>query len=210
MWPKVEQHLPPAPATIVELGCGRFGGFVPRLRQRGYVALGVDPAAPEGDGYRRTEFEHSDLPSPLNGVIACTSLHHVADPTEVLEKIAGALSPQGVLIIVEWDWEAVDDATAQWCFHRANPDGWLSRRHEGWQASGQPWEDYLREWAGEHGIHSTRQLFRELDERFQREVCDRGPYFFADLSDTSEADELEAISAGEIRAARIDYVGRVR
>ncbi len=210
LWPRVQQHLPPPPATIVELGCGRSGGFVPRLRRTGYEALGIDPAAPESAEYVRNEFEHSELPSPLNAVIACASLHHVADPREVVGRIADSLTAQGVLIVVEWDWEAVDVATASWCFQRAEPESWLSRRQEGWKASGQPWERYLQAWAAEHGIHSAGELLRELDERFQRVVCERGPYFFADLDETTEADEREAISSGEIQAARIDYVGRAR
>jgi hypothetical protein len=40
-------------------------------------------------------------------------------------------------------------------------------------------------------------------------VCDRGPYLFVELDDTSEPDELAAINAGRIRALRIDYVGRL-
>jgi hypothetical protein len=36
-----------------------------------------------------------------------------------------------------------------------------------------------------------------------------GPYFFAELSEVSEEDELSAIEAGLIRPARIDYVGQV-
>jgi SAM-dependent methyltransferase len=194
----------------VELGCGRFGGFVPRLREAGYEALGIDPAAPDGEEYRRTKFENSDLPPQLDALIACTSLHHVADPGEVVAKIAGALAPTGAVIIVEWDWESVDEATACWGFERAEPDSWLSRRQDGWKASGQSWERYLRAWAGEHGIHSVGQLIRDLDGRFQRVVCDRGPIFFPDLADTTEADELDAIRSGAIRATRIDYVGRAR
>jgi SAM-dependent methyltransferase len=209
LWPRVQAHLPPPPATIVELGCGRLGGFVPRLRQGGYEALGIDPTAPDGDEYRGTEFEKTELPPQLGGVIACTSLHHVGDPGEVVAKMAGALATPGVVIIVEWDWERVDEATARWCFERAEPDSWLRRRQDGWRTSGQSWERYLRAWAGEHGIHSAGQLLRYLDGRFQRVVCDRGPYFFADLTDTTEADELEAIDSGVIRATRIDYVGRL-
>lgn len=210
LWPRVQEHLPPRPATIAELGCGRLGGFVPRLNQGGYEALGIDPQAPEGPDYVRAEFEHTDLPSPLHGVIACTSLHHVADPGAVVERIAAALDPEGVVVVVEWDWEEVDEASARWAFERAEPDSWLSRRREGWSASGQSWERYFRSWAGEHGIHGAPELLRELDARFQRVACQRGPFFFADLIDTSEADESEAIASGEIRAVRIDYVGRPR
>jgi SAM-dependent methyltransferase len=208
LWPGVQQHLPAPPATIVELGCGRSGGFVPRLRDAGYDALGVDPQAPDGQEYLRTEFEQSELPRPVHGLIACTSLHHVADPGEVVARIADALDPGGVLVVVEWDWEAVDEETARWALRRAGPDSWLSRRQEGWDASGQPWETYFRSWAAEHRLHSARDLFAELDQRFERLAHQRGPFFFADLTDTSEADELEAIGSGEIRAVRVDYVGR--
>jgi SAM-dependent methyltransferase len=208
LWPTVREYLPPPPATIVELGCGRFGGFVPRLREDGYEAIGIDPAAPEGEDYQRVEFEHSDLPRQLDGVIACTSLHHVADPGEVVARIADALRRPGVLVVVEWDWQSFDEASARWCFDRAQPESWLTRRHEGWKASGQPWETYLRDWARGHGIHDAARLLRHLDERFQRVKCERGPYFFAGLTDTTESDEREAIKSGVIQALRIDYVGR--
>jgi SAM-dependent methyltransferase len=212
MWPRVRSDLPPPPATIVELGCGRLGGFVPALLDSGYRALGIDPAAPEGSSYRQIEFERSELPTNLNGVVACTSLHHVDDPAEVLDKIAAALAPGGKVVVVEWDWERFDEATARWCFERlADPaaDGWLPRHREGWGASNEAWNDYLRGWASHHGIHRGARLLEELDKRFRRVRCDRGPYFFPDLAQTTEADEVEAIGAGEIQANRIDYVGRL-
>jgi SAM-dependent methyltransferase len=212
LWPKIRAHLPAPPATIVELGCGRHGGFVPRLLDSGYAAIGIDPAAPDGDAYRQLEFERSNLPSPLEAVIACTSLHHVADPGQVLDKVANALAQSGLMVVVEWDWESFDEATARWCFERLGPpenEGWLRRRHDDWSGSGQRWEDYLRDWAGREGVHSGQGLLRELDRRFERVVCERGPYLFPDLSDISEEQELAAIEAEEIQATRIDYVGRV-
>jgi SAM-dependent methyltransferase len=210
IWPTVQRHLPPPPATVVELGCGSVGGFVPRLRDSGYEAIGIDPKAPDADEYRRIEFERSELPARLEGLIACTSLHHVADPAEVVARMAGALGSGGVVIVVEWDWESMDEATARWCFERAPAEGWIRRRREGWEASGQPWGSYLRAWASEHGIHSVDRLLSELDERFERLACDRGPFYFADLDGASEDDELAAITVGAVQPARVDYVGRLR
>ena len=106
------------PAVTLEIGCGRLGGFVPKLRANGYDGVGIDPVAPEADCYRRVEFEQSDLPPDMESVIACTSLHHVAEPGEVLEKVANGLAPGGLVIVVEWDWEGFDEATARWCFER--------------------------------------------------------------------------------------------
>ena len=194
------------------MGCGRLGGFVPRLLEAGYEAMGVDPAAPEGDDYRRVEFERSEISGPLEGVVACTSLHHVADPGEVLDKITHDLAPGGLIIVVEWDWEGFDAATADWCFERldhSGPESWLHHRHDQWAASGQAWEDYLHGWARQHGLHSARRLVAGLDQRFQRLICRRGPYLFAELGETSEADERHAIDTGRIGALRIDYVGRL-
>jgi SAM-dependent methyltransferase len=209
LWPTVRGHLPDSPATVVELGCGKFGGLVPRLRQDGYEAIGIDPEGPDGEDYRRVEFERCQMPVPLDGAIACTSLHHVADPGEVVAQIADALAPTGVVIIVEWDWERFDEPTARWCSDRAADGSWLQRRLEGWRASGQPWEDYFRSWAEEHGIHSARELLDRLDGRFERVACQHGPFLFADLDEVGEAEERAAIDSGAIRAMRVDYVGRL-
>jgi SAM-dependent methyltransferase len=212
LWPKVRSYLPAPPAIIVEVGCGRLGGFVPRLRDSGYQAIGIDPAAPEGDEYRRVEFERSDIPTQVDGVLACTSLHHVGDPDEVLDKIAMALAPSGVIVVVEWDWESFDEAAAHWCFERLGPPeqhSHLHRRRDEWRTSGQSWENYLRSWTKQEDLHSARDLIRELDRRFERLTLDCGAYFFPDLAGTTEADELDAISRGELNACRVDYVGRV-
>jgi SAM-dependent methyltransferase len=183
------------------------------LFESGYHALGVDPKAPEGASFRRVEFERCELPSRADAVVACTSLHHVAEPDEVLDKVAASLRPRGVVIVVEWDWENLDEATARWGFDRlgpADPGGWLARRREGWIASRQPWMSYLHAWATDEGLHGGERLIRELDRRFRPLFRGSGPYLFADLPSTSEADEAHAIEAGEIRATRIDYVGRAR
>lgn len=210
LWPWIRSALPPRPAVVVELGCGSLGGFVPRLDQAGYEALGVDPQAPAGAAFDRVEFERSRLPAPVDAVVACTSLHHVGNPAGVVEKIAQHLHRDGVVIVVEWDWQSFDEATAQWCFARLGPsqgEGWLHRRRDEWTASGQSWGDYVQSWAEHHGVHRADLLVGELDHRFRRLAYSRGPYFFCELANTSEADERQAIAAGRIRATRIDYVG---
>jgi len=211
MWPRVRSWLPVPPATVVELGCGSLGGYVPALSADGYDAMGVDPAAPEGPAYRRVEFERVELPARVDAVVASTSLHHVADPGAVLEQVAGALGGDGLVIVVEWDWEAFDEDTARWCLEReVQPDGWLRRRLDAWADAGQAWESAFQGWAREHGLHGAGTLVAELDRRFERVVLDRGPYLFTELVDMTDDDEQRAIDAGEIPALRVDYVGRVR
>jgi SAM-dependent methyltransferase len=147
VWPFVRSQLPLAPTWVLEVGCGTLGGFVPALLASGYHAVGVDPEAPEGPGYRQIEFERYEPPQPVDCVVASLSLHHVADLNEVLDRLGAVLAPGGVLVVVEWAWERFDEATARWCFARlASPNpgeepGWLHKAQERWAASGQRWDD---------------------------------------------------------------------
>jgi SAM-dependent methyltransferase len=216
VWPFVRAQLPPAPARVLELGCGTLGGFVPALLDGGHEAVGVDPEAPAGPAYHRIEFERYAPPRPLDCVVASTSLHHVADLGDVLDRVAAALVADGTLVVVEWAWERFDQATARWCFERlpavtppAEP-GWLHHHRDGWLASGQPWEAYIQAWADSEGLHAGRKILRGLDARFDRQLYLDAPNFFADLDGTSEADEQGAIDAGLIQATGIRYVGRPR
>jgi SAM-dependent methyltransferase len=120
--PFVREHLPPPPARVLEIGCGPLGGFVPALRLAGYDVVGVDPEAPDGDAFVRTEFEQHDVGRPLDAVIACTSLHHVRDLDEVLDRVGASLTDGGTLVVIEWSHERFDDATAAWCFDRLSAD----------------------------------------------------------------------------------------
>lgn len=212
MWPVLLEHLPDAPASALEIGCGATGGFVPMLEALGYVAVGVDPEAPDGPQFVRRTFEEAELPDPFAVVVACTSLHHVDDPAAVVDRIADVLRSDGTLIVVEWAWEELDEATASWCFERLDPDGdgWLHSRREYWQASGRPWDEALRDWAEQHGIHRGVDLVAQLDRRFERVRLARGPYCFSGLAGTSPRDEQAAIDAGLIRATRVDYVAVLR
>jgi SAM-dependent methyltransferase len=211
VWPFVKGQLPPAPATVLEVGCGALGGFVPALREGGYQAIGVDPEAPEGSDYQRTEFERYNPPWPVDCVVASLSLHHVADLDAALDRLQELLAPGGVLVVVEWAWERFDEATARWCFARLGPPppgaepGWLHKHRQRWSASGRSWEDYLRGWATEEGLHPAEQILRGLAMRFTRSRAVDAPYLFADLVETSETEEQAAIDAGQIQAIGIRY-----
>jgi SAM-dependent methyltransferase len=209
----VRSWLPPAPAQVIDLGCGSEGGFVPSLSANGYDAIGIDPQAPAGAQYQRADFERASLPEQLEAVVASTSLHHVADPTHVIDRITARLAPGGRLVVVEWGWENFDEETADWCFARLGPDdegGWLHHRRDEWLASGLQWPSYLRDWAEREHLHRGDELVRLLNERLQCEFLENGPYFFPDLADTTAADEQAAIDASVIKATRIDWVGAPR
>jgi len=214
-WPEVRERLPQAPADVVEIGCGPLGGFVPWLREAGYAAVGVDPEAPSEPSFRSIRFEEYEPPGSVDAVVAGTSLHHVDDLAEVLDRVADALRPGRVVIVIEWDWQRFDEATARWCFARLRPPAdddeasWLHRHKEGWASSGRSWPEYWRGWIEEEGLHAGRDIVRALDQRFDRQACEYGPYFFPDLEAT-KAEEAEAITAGVVQATGFTWVGNRR
>jgi SAM-dependent methyltransferase len=209
LWPLLRAHLPSPPARVVDLGCGPLGGFVPFLHSNGYDAAGVDPEAPDTTDYYRVEFEQLELPERVDAVIASTSLHHVADPVALIDRLTTTLRSKGALVVVEWAWEKFDDATAHWCFQRLGHDeeNWLRRLRDEWTSSGQGWQTFIADWATRDGLHRGEALLQLLDERFERRLLACGPYFFPDLADTTAADEQAEIAAGLIQATRIDWVG---
>jgi SAM-dependent methyltransferase len=216
-WPLVRRHLPAAPASVLELGCGPLGGFVTKLRAVGYEATGVDPHAPDGPWYQRREFERAELPRHVDSVVASTSLHHVANPAQVLERIARTLRQGGRLVVVEWAWERFDETTARWCFDRLAPghadhhgSGWLRHHRDGWAASGQEWERYFGTWAQHERLHTGQEIVRELEARFDTQLHVEGPYVFADLGTITATEEQAAIDAGQIQPTGIFYVGEPR
>jgi SAM-dependent methyltransferase len=210
--PFVRSELPAPPARVLEIGCGPLGGFVPALRTEGYAAIGIDPRAPASPEFHQIEYEQFVPPQPVDAVVACTSLHHVADLDAVLDRIRDALVPGGRLVVVEWARERLDERTARWCFARVGTGdgepGWLHRHHDRWQESGLPWETYLESWAAEEGLHTGERIVAGLDARFERVRLETGPYCFPGLEGTSEADEQAAIDAGDIEATGIRYAGR--
>jgi SAM-dependent methyltransferase len=209
-WPWVRSHLPAAPARVVEIGCGPLGGFVPRLTAAGYDATGVDPAAPDEPGYHRIEFEQYAVPAPVDAIIACTSLHHVADIDTIAERMATALALGGTVIVIEWAVELFDEPTARWCFARLgevdDESNWLQRHREAWWDSGHRWNQYLTQWIHEHTIHTGASVQRALNRHFRTTRPAPTPYFFPALDETTYADEQAAIDAGRIRPTGVTYV----
>lgn len=106
--------------------------------------------------------------------------------------------------------ERFDEATARWCFDRLADDepGWLHRHRDRWLASGDAWDVYLDGWAASEGPYTGDNILQALAARFDTRLSARGPYFFADLSGVTAADEQTAIDAGHIQANGIKYVGR--
>ncbi|MFN8058603.1 MAG: methyltransferase domain-containing protein [Vicinamibacterales bacterium] len=110
LWRGLEPHLPPPPASVVDIGAGT-GDFAERLVHAGYRASLVDvsaamlaeAAARLGRADVRTvvgDIEHDELelaPSSVDIVVCHSVIEFVEDRERVAERLVGWLRPGGVL-----------------------------------------------------------------------------------------------------------------
>jgi SAM-dependent methyltransferase len=211
-------HLPAAPARVLEIGCGD-GALALRMAAAGHQVTAVDPVAPEGPIFRRARFEELDDPGPYDAVVACLALHHVGDLARVLDSSVRLLRPDGELLVVEFGWDRIDQATGCWYWRHLPAD--QDRREEGFlwsccqqwrgdlERAAEEFERHRGRWARREELHDSAAMLRELHARYAAELLDWGPYLYLDL-DATEADEQAGIDRGEIQATSFRFVGRPR
>lgn len=199
-------RLPSPPARVLEVGSGQ-GELTTTLAVAGYEVVGIDPAAPEGELFRRLTLEDLDETERYDAVVAARSLHHIRDLDAALGKIATLLEEGGVLVVEEFAWDLLDEATLAWL--------WEQRRalaaQGGDQTPASP-EELRAEWDADHlGLHGDAALRTALDRHFREEAFVRTPYLHRLLGGaTSAVLEQALVDAGTIRPLGFRYAGRPR
>jgi ubiquinone/menaquinone biosynthesis C-methylase UbiE len=195
----VHAHLPPPPARVLEVGCGR-GDLARAVARAGYRVVAIDPEAPSGELFRASTLEDYADPDPFDAVVASRSLHHVPDLPRGLDKIARLLRPQGRLILNEHAFDRFDEPTARWYFEK---------RAEIRGAVSPSLEQCLLRWRDDHaGLHGYATMREELDRRFTEHFFTWTPYLHGELAGAvSEQEERALIDAGTIQATGFRYVG---
>jgi ubiquinone/menaquinone biosynthesis C-methylase UbiE len=207
-----------SPIRVLEVGCGE-GELALALARAGHSVTAIDPQASEGPIFRRTRIEEFTDSAQFDHIVAILSLHHVEDLGMALSNMADLLRAGGTLIVFEFAWDRIDEATAEWALERlpvaslSEKPSWLGCRCQEWARGGAretraPAESYFAEWASEEGFHSSRRIRDELGRRFVERFFEWVPYLYPDLrEDVSESDESAAIEAGTINATGFRYVG---
>lgn len=218
----VLDRLPDRPVRVVEIGCGD-GDLARAMARAGHHVTAVDPQAPQEDAptdrleFRRGAFEDAELtPGAFDVVVASLSLHHVGDLGYVLDKAAGLLREGGTVLVAEFGWDRIDEATARWYSAHLSappypPEAFLAAHCDRWRqdaAAGRarPLGEYVAEWAAGERMHPSSALLRELRARFGQEHLAWLPYLHDGLTAT-EADEAAAIRAGRIQPTGFHFTG---
>jgi hypothetical protein len=191
-------QLPEPPRRVLEVGCGEEGGVAPALASAGHDVLAIDPEAPEGSLYRRVTLEELDDPGPFDAVVAGRVLHHVHPLGPALDKLV-ELAP--VLILDEFAWNHVDEATEDWYESQYRLLVATGRRPKG--------PSDLGVWRARHSdLHSYETLRAEIDTRYEERHFEWRPYLYRWLEGpATEALEQGLIDAGAIRPIGFRWTG---
>lgn len=180
--------LPAPPAAVLDAGCGD-GRLTIELRELGYDASGLDPRAPEGEGFIRGTLEELEEREAFDAAVAVYSLHHLNDAPLAVERLAASIRPGGRLIVAEFAREDCGRQAEAW-FERHRLDSMPGGRGHG------------------HHLLELADLRRLLEERLTELHAERVPYLSIENKRPDLLDaEAEAITAGELPAigARLVY-----
>jgi SAM-dependent methyltransferase len=197
----VTAQLPPAPARVLEVGCGS-GRLACALDDLGYRVVAIDPAAPEGPIFQAVSLEEFADPGGFDAVVASRSLHHIPDLADALSKLHRLLVPDGRLIVVEHAFERLDEPTARW---------YLEKRRARQRGAPSSVDACMAEWEADHaGLHSYAAMRRELDRHFTERWFAWTPSLYLELGDGLEHEERRLIETGSIQATGFLYIGAPR
>ena len=192
------EDLPPPPARVLEVGCGRTGGVTPALVEAGYDVLAIDERAPEGERFRQVTLEQLEEPAEFDAVVAERVFHHVHPLGEALDKVA-RLAP--LFLLDEFAWERIDDSARDW----------YERQYRALAAAGRepPGPRDLAEWRETwDDLHPSDVLRRELAARFEQRLYEDRPYLYRWLDGpATEPLEQALIDARAIQPIGFRWVG---
>ena len=164
--------------------------------------MGIDPDAPEGDPFRRVPLENFSTSERFDAVVANRSLHHIVDLRGGVDRIHSLLASGGALILNEFAWDRMDQATAAWYQGHVSKPGPKD-------ASLLPGA-FPSEWVAEHeGLHGFEAMRAEVGRRFDEALFEWTPYIAHHYleRDDLEGEENRLIESGEIRAIGFRYIG---
>jgi SAM-dependent methyltransferase len=194
----VLSNLPLRPARVLEVGCGR-GDLARTLDATGYDVTAIDPVAPEGPIFRRLKLEELDVDERFDAVVASQSFHHITNLEVALDRVLALLGGAGRLILDEFAWDRLDQATADW--YEKQRRVLLAARRDHDRPSAAEWDSHHA------GNHTYSEMHAAIEAHFDGRF-EWVPHLYRYLGGVATPDlEESLIDSGAIQAVGFRFVG---
>jgi SAM-dependent methyltransferase len=195
----VRANLPPAPASVLEVGAGD-GALARALRADGYEVTAIDPKSDSPDVQGVALADLPDPARPFDAAVAVVSLHHVEPLEASIERLAAVMAPGAPLLLDEFDASALDERAAAW---------WLEqRRARGGDEEESPAEliETMRA-----KVHAIEDLVRALTRWYEVGAPVRGTYLYRwKLDESLRPVEAELVGTGRLPPTGVRIIARRR
>lgn len=189
----VERSLPGKGRRVLEVGCGS-GELAASLAQNQFavVAIDCDPDAVAGAQQLGVDARVATWPDfdggRFDAVLFTRSLHHIHPLVKALKQAADSLLPRGRLIVEDFAYEAVDDATLRWfgaAIQALDRRNLLIKDNEFLNALRLNTET-LSAWRANHEreLHTAANISGQINGVFAKVTREDVPYFFRYLTNT--------------------------
>jgi SAM-dependent methyltransferase len=195
----VRANLPPAPASVLEVGAGD-GTLARTLRADGYEVTAIDPKSESPDVEAVALADFPAPTRPFDAAVAVVSLHHVEPLERSIERLAAVMAPGAPLLLDEFDASALDEHAAAW---------WLEqRRARGGDEDESPTEliETMRA-----KVHAIDHLVRVLTRWYEVGAPLCGTYLYRwKLDESLRPVEEQLVSAGRLPPTGVRIIARRR
>lgn len=217
----VGRHLPPPPATLLEVGAGD-GRLAVRLVARGFSVKAVDVdeeavAAARARGIDAARIDYFDVRGQFDALLFTRSFHHLWPLDKAVAHAARLVAPGGTLVFDEFAHDACDLGTAAWFYDvqtLLEEAGVLAseqrRRHQhhhhhshGDDEPKTPLDRWRKRHLHEPPLHGADSMLQALGAAFELKTVERVPYLYRYL-----ADRLDSVALfHRVRALESDRIG---
>jgi SAM-dependent methyltransferase len=202
LWRLVAEVLRPAPARVLDIGCGT-GALSLAMAQAGHDVTAIDPdptaiELAERSAHRgrrvRLAYHRSDVATfvadeaGFDVVVTSRTLHHVREPAAALERVRRWLRPGGQLVCIDFFHDRFDRRDARWVAQlRGLLEATGAYRSDGWLPADPAaaverieWE-WEQDHVVEHGLNRSADIEAPLGHWFPTNTRSWHSYLYWDI-----------------------------